>query len=1288
MKLIRKAGKTSQTLYVFIQDSSSTTGAGLTGLVYNTSSLVAYYVRGLGNATAITLATQTVTGAFSSGGFVEVSSSNMPGLYRLDVPDAALAASADSVVLMLKGATNMAPLLLEIDLVAYDPADAVRLGLTALPNAAAEASGGLITRGTSTGQLSVSGGVAQADAAKINGVATTSVTTINANIGSTQPVNFTGTGGSALVKSDAVDIGGTAAPTFPTNFASLAITAAGGVTLADGVAHGGTPGSSTATLALASLNTTNPNGDAWTVVSTGNGGNACTFYGDAANGGMGFVALGAVAAFLRSLAPSNPVLWLTGADGAATVLLDAGNGPGIQIQGGSTDSMTPCYGIQIVLNGTAGTENHAVSLVTDGGSGLVIQSAGSGTHDIALAGDGKLWDSVLGKPVSMRLADATDHGGTLGSSTATLALQTFRVSNSAGSSGLNQGRGGIIEATGANSKGLCLYGTGSGYGLDVEGGQFGIYAYGDYVGFRMDGDQGLQVNGGAGSLTHSPQTAMIVSGPAGLFIEGYDSSHGAEIKGNGAGKHDIALTGDGILQGDLGGRILGNTSTAFSGVGAQVDVEQWRSGTPNVLISGRVDANAQVVGDKTGYSLTQTFPTNFADLAITASTGRVTVGTNADKTGYSLTVTPPTAAQVTTAVWTDLLASSDFSTANSIGKLLKDDIDAAISSAGGGSLTAAGVWAYATRTLSGTTDANLVTWKGSVPNNLITGRVDANAQVVGGTVVVSGYTSGEDPASLVLGAAASSWNTTGTIGAELNAIGAGLTAADVWAYGTRTLTGIVTANVTQWKGSTVPTPTVSGVPIVDIGYVGGTAATTSATVAANVTQWQGVSPNALISGRVDAVASVVNDKSGYSLTVPPPTAAQVATAVWQDVTSGADFTIAGSVGKLLKDDVDTPISSRSTYAGTDTPGTTTLLTRLPQALLFDGSGYVKSDPQTSVTVGAYASGLDPATMVLGATAASWNTTGTIGSKINTSASVSGLSAADVWAYSSRTLTSGAAPSASAVATAVWQDLTTGSDFTTVDSIGKRLADNLDVAVSTRMATFSLPTNFSALAITSGGAVTVGTNNDKTGYSLTQAFPANFSSLAITASTGRVTVGGYASGQDPATLVLDATASGHNTAGTIGAAIGAAGSAGDPWATTVPGSYGAGTAGYILGTNLNAAVTSRAASFTLPTNFSSLAIDTNGRVKVQAGIIKNSAVANFTFLMVDATTREPLTGLTVTATRRLDGGAYAACANAVTEIANGMYTINLAASDTNGDKVDLRFAAATAEDLDICIFTTP
>ena len=57
-------------------------------------------------------------------------------------------------------------------------------------------------------------------------------------------------------------------------------------------------------------------------------------------------------------------------------------------------------------------------------------------------------------------------------------------------------------------------------------------------------------------------------------------------------------------------------------------------------------------------------------------------------------------------------------------------------------------------------------------------------------------------------------------------------------------------------------------------------------------------------------------------------------------------------------------------------------------------------------------------------------------------------------------------------------------------------------------------------------------------------------------------------------VWDEVLSGHLTAGTTGNALNAAGSAGDPWSTSLPGAYGAGSAGYIIGTNLNATVSSR------------------------------------------------------------------------------------------------------------------
>lgn len=56
-------------------------------------------------------------------------------------------------------------------------------------------------------------------------------------------------------------------------------------------------------------------------------------------------------------------------------------------------------------------------------------------------------------------------------------------------------------------------------------------------------------------------------------------------------------------------------------------------------------------------------------------------------------------------------------------------------------------------------------------------------------------------------------------------------------------------------------------------------------------------------------------------------------------------------------------------------------------------------------------------------------------------------------------------------------------------------------------------------------------------------------------------------------IWDEALSGHATAGSAGAGLSAAQSAGDPWSTAIPGAYTAGTAGFIVGTNLDAAVSS-------------------------------------------------------------------------------------------------------------------
>lgn len=116
MKLIKAKNVTSVILEIFIQDSSSTTGAGLAGLTNASGGLTCYYHRNTAvGAVAVALVTMTV-GAFTSSGFKEIDATNMPGFYQLCLPDAAFASGADSVTAMLKGAANMAQLPIEIQL--------------------------------------------------------------------------------------------------------------------------------------------------------------------------------------------------------------------------------------------------------------------------------------------------------------------------------------------------------------------------------------------------------------------------------------------------------------------------------------------------------------------------------------------------------------------------------------------------------------------------------------------------------------------------------------------------------------------------------------------------------------------------------------------------------------------------------------------------------------------------------------------------------------------------------------------------------------------------------------------------------------------------------------------------------------------------------------------------------------------------------------------------------------------------------------------------------------------
>lgn len=73
--------------------------------------------------------------------------------------------------------------------------------------------------------------------------------------------------------------------------------------------------------------------------------------------------------------------------------------------------------------------------------------------------------------------------------------------------------------------------------------------------------------------------------------------------------------------------------------------------------------------------------------------------------------------------------------------------------------------------------------------------------------------------------------------------------------------------------------------------------------------------------------------------------------------------------------------------------------------------------------------------------------------------------------------------------------------------------------------------------------------------------------------------------------------------------------------------------------------------------------------------KNTALANFPFMMTNSTTNAPEPSATVTAQRKIDGGAFSpGTLSAVTNVGGGMYAIDFAAADRNGNVVTLQVTA--------------
>jgi hypothetical protein len=297
--------------------------------------------------------------------------------------------------------------------------------------------------------------------------------------------------------------------------------------------------------------------------------------------------------------------------------------------------------------------------------------------------------------------------------------------------------------------------------------------------------------------------------------------------------------------------------------------------------------------------------------ALTSTTiGTVVVGTNNDKTGYTCTVSDKTGFELSTAGYNAIQA-----------KILTDAtpfpgarIDANISTAGGGG-----------------TDLSPVLNR--LPAALIGGRMDSYTSAMSGgfqagiqDIILS---DGIPFAGAKIDVAISSVSGGST---DLTPVLNRLPLALVGGKMDSQITGLNPALLDVAVSTrTKPADTQAAVTLVTT-----TTNLTNAPTAGDFTATMKTSLNAA------TPAVTVSDKTGFSLS----TAGIL--SVWHQPVS--TIVTVGTIGLQVKTNLDATISSRgtSTYAGSDTPGTTTLLTRVPTALV---GGKMDSVISGTVTVG-------------------------------------------------------------------------------------------------------------------------------------------------------------------------------------------------------------------------------------------------------------------------------------------------------------------------------------------------
>lgn len=232
---------------------------------------------------------------------------------------------------------------------------------------------------------------------------------------------------------------------------------------------------------------------------------------------------------------------------------------------------------------------------------------------------------------------------------------------------------------------------------------------------------------------------------------------------------------------------------------------------------------------------------------------------------------------------------------------------------------------------------------------------------------------------------------------------------------------------------------------------------------------------------VDTATNLTNAATSGDLTATMKTS--IATAVWNALTSG--ITTVGSIGKLIKDNLDAAVSSRSiagdvmkvsTGTGANQLDVTSGVIRanLAQILgtaLTETTGLLAAGFKQFFNIASPTSTMNTITNLTNAATAG-DLTATMKTSVTTAATAATptVTAGTVSDKTGYALTSGERTS---IAAAIWNALTSG--ITTSSSIGKLIVDNLNATISSRLASasYTAPDNAAIESAIAGVGVSVG-----------------------------------------------------------------------------------------------------------------------------------------------------------------------------------------------------------------------